>query len=93
MSGAPASMVIVTLDDLLAGIRGLLRERSTDQADAPEFLTLEQVAALLQKTKSSVRKYVRTLGLPAIRLGPREWRFRRSDVLKWLDEHKEKVGA
>ena len=85
VSAASSSIVVVTRDDLRELLREAVREGSKDKSE-PEILTLDQVADLLQVTTVSVRKYMLKQNLPAMRLGPREWRFRRSEILKWLDE-------
>jgi len=53
-----------------------------------EYLTLADVAALLRVSKPTVRKAVERQGLPALRLGPRVYRFARVDVLAWIEKQK-----
>lgn len=55
---------------------------------AAEFLTMEEVAALLRVSKPTVRRAVLKQGLPALRLGERVWRFRRVDVEAWIEMKK-----
>ena len=50
---------------------------------APEVLTVEQAAALLQTDEDAVRALADAGELPARRIGD-EWRFLRSAVLAWL---------
>ena len=52
-------------------------------AEAPEVLTVEQAAELLQVQADDVRALADAGELPARRIGE-EWRFRRSAVLQWL---------
>jgi excisionase family DNA binding protein len=52
-------------------------------ADAPEVLTAEQVAELLQVEVAEVLALAEAGELPARRLGD-QWRFARRAVLEWL---------
>jgi len=52
-------------------------------ADAPEVLTVEQAAELLQTEPNAVRALAAAGELPGRRIGD-EWRFLRSAVLAWL---------
>jgi len=52
-------------------------------ADAPEVLTIEQAAQLLQAEPDDVRALADAGELPGRRIGD-EWRFLRSAVLAWL---------
>jgi excisionase family DNA binding protein len=77
--------VTLTIDEL----RALVREESrggpsSAVVDAPEVMTREQVAKLLQVHPNVVGRYIRSEGLPARKLG-NEWRLLRSEVLGWLD--------
>ena len=83
VSAVSSSIVMVTPDELRVVVRDAVRECAT--GPEPEVLTLEQAAAFLQISAVTARKYITTRALPAIPLGPREWRFRRSDLLTWLD--------
>lgn len=58
--------------------------KATPTAALPEVLTLEEAAAVLSMHPKVVAKYVRERGLPALRIG-REYRFRRSALMAWLD--------
>jgi excisionase family DNA binding protein len=51
--------------------------------EAPEVLTIEQVAALLQAAPEDVRALAESGELPGRRVGD-EWRFLRRAVLAWL---------
>lgn len=57
-----------------------------------EFLTLADVATMLRVSKPTVSKAVKTQGLPALRMGERVLRFKRTDVLEWIEVRK-KGGA
>ncbi len=82
---AAEKLVIMTIEDL----RKLFVEVNAAQAkpDA-EIITREQAAEILQVSPSIVTKYVRERGLPAHPLGPREWRFRRSELVQWVADQK-----
>jgi excisionase family DNA binding protein len=51
-----------------------------------ELLTLEEVKTILKVHIETVREWVRKKKLPAIRLSYREYRVRRSDLNKFLQE-------
>jgi excisionase family DNA binding protein len=51
--------------------------------DAPEVLTVDEAAELLQAEPDAVRALAESGGLPGRKIGD-EWRFLRSAVLAWL---------
>jgi excisionase family DNA binding protein len=51
--------------------------------DAPEVLTVDEAAELLQAEPEAVRALAESGGLPGRKIGD-EWRFLRSAVLAWL---------
>jgi excisionase family DNA binding protein len=53
-----------------------------------EFLTVEQIANMLQIDAESVRRYVRSGKLPAIKLGGKYIRVRRQDLEAFLAKQK-----
>ena len=59
---------------------------------AEELLTLRQVAEELQLHVDTVRDWVREKKLNAIKLSAREYRVRRSDLNKFLQERQTKSG-
>lgn len=63
--------------------------RAQPAAAPPEqngVMTRDQVAALLQVHPTMVTRYVRDRGLPGAKLpGGNEWRFKRVDVVSWLE--------
>ncbi len=83
------AVVVVTPEQLLAlvseAVRTSIQERSP--SEAPEVLTREQVANLLQVNPHHVPVLVRKHGLPSHRIGS-QWRFRRTEVLEWLASQK-----
>ena len=58
----------------------MTRARMPD-ANADALLTREQVAAWLQIAPREVERY----GVPCYRLGKKTQRYRRADVLHWLE--------
>ena len=52
------------------------------------YLTVEDVAELLQISVETVRDYInrKKNKLPAFKIG-REWRVRRTDLDKWVEEN------
>ena len=59
-------------------------EASSDLA-RPEYLTVEQFAAMTRRTPSAVRASIHRGDLPASKLGSRRWYIRRSDVDRMFD--------
>ena len=49
------------------------------------FLTTEDVLGYLRVTPRTIYRLIRSGALPAVRIGG-QWRFRRSDINRWLDE-------
>ena len=56
--------------------------------DRPEdrLLTVDEAAEFLQVSAYTLREWARKRRVPAIRLGQRYWRFRRSSLQAWCDE-------
>lgn len=50
-------------------------------------MTAKQVAEMLNTHPVVVRRWVRERGLPANRIG-KSYRFKRADVLEWLEKQK-----
>jgi excisionase family DNA binding protein len=63
--------------------RGTKEPESADDLGS-EIMTLQQVADYLHCYHQTIRKLLHTRAIHAFRLGG-EWRFRRSDVDKWMD--------
>lgn len=87
------AMVLLTPDELRALVRDAVRQEigAHDQVAAiPDVLTREQVADLLQIHKNVVSRYIRDKGLPTHRIGG-EYRFRRNEVLAWLERQNGKA--
>lgn len=89
---AGAAIVVTTEENLRALIGDAVRQAlGTGEASAT-YLTLDQAAELLSASTRSVRTWVRSAGLPAIRLGG-EYRFKRSEIVRWLEERAITPGA
>ena len=58
---------------------------STIDSDG-EILTLEEVAAFLKAGKRTVYRFAQNGDIPAFKLGG-TWRFRRSELERWIDEN------
>jgi transcriptional repressor of dcmA and dcmR len=57
-------------------------------ADGPELLDIAQAAALLQVSEASLRRWTNAGQLPCLRVGGRrERRFRRGDLIAFLEGH------
>jgi excisionase family DNA binding protein len=56
---------------------------ATPDAEVPEVLTVEQLAALFQVDEDTVRKLAAAGELPGRKVGA-DWRFARRAVLDWL---------
>lgn len=63
----------------------------TDSKDGEQLLTYGEVADLLGYSKGTVQNKVADgdLPFPKVKLSERTVRFRRSDVLAWIDERAE----
>lgn len=63
---------------------------STAPLPDPEIMTADEVAVMLKyKSGDAIRSMVRTMGLPCIRTSPRSMRFRRHDVLAWIERQRQ----
>lgn len=69
-------------------LRGVLAERESAEA----LLDLKQAAELLKVHPRTVSAMVRRDGLPALQVG-QSYRFRRSEVLAWLEQRSTAPGA
>jgi excisionase family DNA binding protein len=87
-------MVVATAGQLRALVRAAVREEleGTKAEPAPEYLTTQQVAELLQTSARNVRYFVTRGQLPALRVGT-EYRFRRSAVLDYMEQREKGIDA
>lgn len=94
--GEPAKMIVqLTTDDLRSLVATAVREAlgsSSPGGAELEYLTLDQVADLLQACPRTVKNWTKQKALPFLRVGA-EWRFRRADVIAWLDQQAVTSGA
>lgn len=60
------------------------RKKRLEEMD-PEVLDVEGAARVLGVSKWTILKYARAGKLPGKKVG-KEWRFRRSTILRWLGE-------
>ncbi|MGH3430114.1 MAG: helix-turn-helix domain-containing protein [Mycobacteriales bacterium] len=86
-------LVTLTTDQLRALISeavdaALLKKHEV----ASDVITRDQAAKILGVHPVVVARYAKHRGLPGMRMG-REWRFRRSAILRWLEEQAVKPGA
>lgn len=51
-----------------------------------EILTLDEVAAFLRAGRRTVYRFAQNGDIPAFKLGG-TWRFRRSELERWIDEN------
>jgi excisionase family DNA binding protein len=55
--------------------------------DDLDMLTVPQLCVLLKVSRYWVYQQVAAGRLPAVRIGPRRWRFRRCEVERYVREH------
>jgi excisionase family DNA binding protein len=60
---------------------------------APDLLTEQQIAALLNIEPRTLRLWRQTRGLPHLKLTSKIIRYRRTDVDAWLDNHRVAITA
>jgi len=49
-----------------------------------EILTLQETAQYLKCHESTIRRYIKQGHFPCFKLGPRVFRFRKSDLDRWI---------
>ena len=80
--GSNGAVVVVSPVELQTLVRDAVRAELGERTDG-DILTRDEAAEMVKVHPKILLKYVRTLGLPAQRLG-RDWRFSRRDVLTWM---------
>jgi excisionase family DNA binding protein len=85
-------LVTLTVEQLRSLIREEVRGELGNTNASSTYMTVDQVAELLQVNARTVRNWVRSEGLPAMRVGA-EYRFRRENVVTWLEDRATKPGA
>lgn len=71
------------MSQLLLFLRGW---RQIMQAEEPEILTIEEVAKYLRVSERTVYDWANKGEIPCGKLGT-TWRFKRSEIERWVDEH------
>lgn len=88
MSAAPQLVVALTTEELEALLEGCTA-RAVEKVVAsqlPEVLDLEDCAKLLKRhPKTVMSTLVKKKGLPCHFISPQDPRFKRTEVLAWLD--------
>lgn len=79
----PKRELVADLVDRYLGADDVVIGRAATQVRAPDVLTIEQLAELLQIDEKTVRALASKGELPGRKLG-RQWRFSRQAVLEWL---------
>ena len=79
------SVVVLSPDEVRELIHGAVRAALAGRTDAPELMTTAQVAEELGVSHDLVRLWVREQGCPHLRVGAKKLRFRKGDVVKWLE--------
>lgn len=87
-----ARVVVVDLAELVAVVREAVRSELTATPEHAPYLDAAQLAELLGVARSTIPQLVKREGLPVIRLG-RAYRFRRSEVVTWLEARASRSGT
>lgn len=93
---AASKVVVVDVEVLRSIVREELvraMQARTPANEAPEYLTSADVAELLGVHARTIAKMVARDGLPAHRFGSKLLRFKRSEVVAWLEAQAERPGA
>jgi excisionase family DNA binding protein len=79
-------LIGITEEQLEALFRKAVAEGiAAAQRAESDVLLLDEAATLLRMSEKSVLENIRKRGLPYSRQG-RKWRFRRSELLRWLSD-------
>lgn len=62
------------------------RPRSHPPPSPPDVMTIDDLAAYLQMSKSSLYKLAQTCRIPGQKVG-KHWRFHRAAIDRWLSHH------
>lgn len=91
----PSRAVLLAPEDFSALVKAAVRDVLSEHANAGEleYLTAAQLARLLDVHPKTIAKLVERDGMPALPLGPREKRFQKAAVVRWLEERATKPGA
>lgn len=78
-------LIDLTASQLAEIIDRAVATRLSSTSEEREILTLDQACEFLQQSRKGVLALVKK-GMPGYKLGS-DWRFRRSEILRWLSEH------
>jgi excisionase family DNA binding protein len=67
----------------------MARQRKTSDSQTSEIMNVHHVAQYLHCDGVTIYRLIKKDKFPAFRLGS-DWRFRRSDIDKWIAEHEVK---
>ena len=59
---------------------------SVESGQEDRLMSVKEAAEVLQVSAYMVRQWARERKIPAIRMGERYWRFRRSSLERWIEE-------
>lgn len=90
-------LIVTTPEQLRAlvtdAVKAAIANANGTPTTAPEYLTIQDVSEWLDATPRTVRQWIETGGLPAMRIGAREWRLSRASVISWLESRSSKPGS
>lgn len=78
------SAVAVLSPEELEAIVGRAVAKAISKLGEDVVLTRAEVAKLLKVNERTVVVYVAEHALPAHKLGPRDWRFHKGEVIEWM---------
>ncbi len=88
------TLVVTLTQEQLASLVERAVAKAMGNANATrEYLDTAGVCEWLGLDPKTVNKYVNTEGMPALKVGPRNYRFRRESVIEWLESRATKPGA
>lgn len=86
------TVAVLAASDVEALVERVVERLLAERAETAEYLDAEQAAALLGISRRSLPQLVRRDALPVHRVG-RLYRFRRDEVVAWLERRAEEPGA
>lgn len=87
-----SAVAVLSPSDVEALVTRVVERVLADRSEIPEYLDAEQAAGLLGISRRSLPQLVRRDRLPVHRVG-RLYRFRRDEVVAWLERRAEEPGA
>jgi excisionase family DNA binding protein len=79
------------LREIVSDVVGKVMNTNAAPALVSELMTIEQCAELLLSTPRTLKKWIKSDDLPGHKVGA-EYRFRRAEVVEWLDARRIKPG-